>query len=55
MIFRCKQNGTLLNVRRDDFTNDRLYFQEIIRIASEEESLGGIKYRYSSPFEEVRE
>jgi hypothetical protein len=52
MIFRCKQNGTLLNVRRDDFTNDRLYFQEIIRV---EGSLGGIKYRYSSPFEEVRE
>ena len=29
MIFRDKHNGTLLNVRRDDFINDRKYFQEI--------------------------
>jgi hypothetical protein len=36
MIFRDKQNGgRLLNIRRDDFINDRKYFQEIIRIARE--------------------
>jgi hypothetical protein len=55
MIFRDKQNGTLLNVRRDDFTNDRKYFQEIIRIAGE--GLGGTggnttTPRYICPFED---
>lgn len=55
MIFRDKQNGTLLNVRRDDFTNDRKYFQEIIRIAGE--GLGGTAGngttpRYICPFED---
>ena len=35
MIFRDKQNGALLNVRRDNFTNDRRYFQEMIRIEGE--------------------
>jgi hypothetical protein len=55
MIFRDKQNGTLLNVRRDDFTNDRKYFQEIIRIAGE--GLGGTTGngttpRYICPFDD---
>lgn len=48
MIFRDKLNGTLLNVRRDDFTNDRKYYQEIIRIARES---SGDKPNYSCPFE----
>lgn len=47
MIFRDKHNGTLLNVRRDDFINDRKYFQEIIRIASE---ATGDTPRYVCPF-----
>jgi hypothetical protein len=32
MIFRDKKTGALLNIRRDDFINDRMYFQEIIHI-----------------------
>jgi len=32
MIFRDKKTGDLLNIRRDDYVNDRLYFQEIIRV-----------------------
>jgi hypothetical protein len=47
MIFRDKQYGTLLNIRRDDFVNDRKYFQEIIRIASE---ATGDTPRYTCPF-----
>ena len=47
MIFRDKHNGTLLNIRRADFINDRKYFQEIIRIASE---AAGDTPRYSCPF-----
>jgi hypothetical protein len=48
MIFRDKQNGTLLNIRRDDFINDRKYFQEIIRIAGDS---SGQTPRYTCPFE----
>jgi len=33
MIFRDKKTGDLLNIRRDDYVNDRLYFQEIIRVS----------------------
>jgi hypothetical protein len=55
MIFRDKQNGTLLNVRRDDFTNDRKYFQEIIRIAGQGlDGAGGNNTtpRYLCPFDD---
>jgi len=46
MIFRDKQNGgRLLNIRRDDFINDRKYFQEIIRIAREGTG-GGMEHRH---------
>jgi hypothetical protein len=31
MIFRDKKTGSLLNVRRDQYITDRMYFQEIIR------------------------
>ena len=34
MIFRDKKTGTLLNIRRDDYVNDRLYYAEIIRVVS---------------------
>jgi hypothetical protein len=55
MIFRDKLNGTLLNVRRDDFTNDRKYFQEIIRIAGQGlDGAGGntTTPRYLCPFDD---
>jgi hypothetical protein len=32
MIFRDKKTGSLLNVRRDQYITDRMYFQEIIRV-----------------------
>ena len=32
MIFRDKNTGSLLNVRRDQHITDRMYFQEIIRV-----------------------
>jgi len=38
MIFRDKKTGTLLNIRRDEYMNDRMYFQEIIHV---ERSSGG--------------
>jgi len=31
MIFRDKTTGALLNIRRDEYINDRMYFHEIIR------------------------
>jgi hypothetical protein len=55
MIFRDKQNGALLNIRRDDFTNDRKYFQEIIRIAGKGMGTGegnGNTPRFVCPFED---
>ena len=53
MIFRDKQYGTLLNIRRDDFVNDRKYFQEIIRIASN--AAADNTPRYSCPFDDFME
>ena len=35
MIFRDKKTGTLLNIRKDDYINDRMYFQEIIRVGGD--------------------
>jgi len=32
MIFRDKKTGALLNIRRDDYVNDRLYFTELMRV-----------------------
>jgi hypothetical protein len=55
MIFRDKQNGgRLLNIRRDDFINDRKYFQEIIRIAREGTGGGGgaPTPRFTCPFDD---
>ena len=50
MIFRDKKTGSLLNIRKDEFTNDHLYFQEIIRIAG---GPGAVIPRYSRPFDEL--
>jgi hypothetical protein len=47
MIFRDKKTGALLNIRRDEFTNDHLYFQEIIRI---EGGADTVIPRYPHPF-----
>jgi hypothetical protein len=51
MIFRDKNTGSLLNVRRDQHITDRMYFQEIIR------HIGGgnaknIQPRFRAPFNE---
>lgn len=58
MIFRDKKTGALLNIRRDEFTNDHLYFREIIRIAGSASGTGtgtgtGIRPRYPRPFDEL--
>ena len=31
MIFRDVKTGSLLNIRHDDFINDRLYYMDIIK------------------------
>jgi len=57
MIFRDKKTGNLLNIRIEDYPNDRLYFQEIIgvlgggggSISSPSPSLR----RYSTPFDDI--
>jgi hypothetical protein len=55
MIFRDKKTGTLLNIRRDEYINDHLYFQELIRITSDDHQNGRLspKLRYTRPFDEV--
>jgi hypothetical protein len=55
MIFRNKTTGALLNIRRDEFVNDRLYFQEIIRSAGDGAGADGITQprRFSRPFDEL--
>ena len=40
MIFRDKKTGALLNIRRDEYVNDRLYFSEIMRVSGT--SSGGV-------------
>ena len=53
MIFRDKRTGTLLNIRRDDYTNDEVYFKDIIRIVTNNTTIGHITPRYTRPFDEV--
>jgi len=58
MIFRDKVTGTLLNIRRDDFVNDRLYCHEIIRILGRKDgkptgNTFSSDVRYSRPYHEV--
>lgn len=56
MIFRDKNTGALLNIRRDEYSNDRLYFQEIMGVvgggaqAAAEATASAL--RYSQPFED---
>jgi hypothetical protein len=59
MIFRDKKTGNLLNIRIDDYPNDRLYFQKIIGVLG---GGGGVSSpspspslrRYSTPFDDIR-
>jgi len=54
MIFRDKKTGALLNIRRDEYINDRLYFQEMIRVIKGDNE-GLIKPpRYVSTFDELQ-
>ena len=58
MIFRDKKTGALLNIRRDEFVNDRLYFREIIQSAGAGAGAGAAdgntpQPRFSRPFDEV--
>ena len=57
MIFRDKTTGTLLNIRRDEYPNDRLYFQQIIGVVGGEGSNRGLlpsaPRRYSRSFDDV--
>ena len=54
MIFRDKNTGALLNIRRDEYINDRLYFQEMIRVISGNQE-GLIKQpRYIRTFDELQ-
>jgi hypothetical protein len=59
MIFRDIRTGALLNIRRDEYTNDSSYFREIRRIAGAGAGAGAsanthevIPY-YSKPYDEV--
>ena len=55
MIFRDKKTGALLNIRRVDYKNDRLYFSEIIRVVSGAgASVGALSQRFTRPFDELQ-
>jgi hypothetical protein len=55
MIFRDKKTGALLNIRRDDFINDRMYFQEIIHIHDTNDQLKTrTKIPYTRSFQELQ-
>jgi hypothetical protein len=61
MIFRDKKTGNLLNIRIEDYPNDRLYFQEIIGVLGGGGGGGGGSIsspspslrRYSTPFDDI--
>jgi hypothetical protein len=53
MIFRDKNTGALLNIRRDEYTTDRMYFQEIIRIQRRDEPKSSSR-PYSIPFQDLQ-
>jgi hypothetical protein len=55
MIFRDKKTGALLNIQRDEYTNDRIYFQEIINIYDSKDQLKTrMKIPYTCPFHELQ-
>jgi len=52
MIFRDKKTGTLLNIRRDEYTNDRMYYQEIIHVKRSDAVPNSRPY--SIPFQDLQ-
>lgn len=57
MIFRDKKTGALLNIRIDEYTNDRMYFQEIIHIHDKNRELNTrmrMDIPYTRPFQELQ-
>lgn len=57
MIFRDKKTGALLNIRRDEYVNDRLYFTEIMRVSGTSSGGGGIDrppLRYTQRYDELQ-
>ncbi len=54
MIFRDKRTGALLNIRRDEFINDKLYFQEMIRVMNGNNEDLIKQPRYIRPFDELQ-
>jgi len=56
MIFRDKKTGALLNIRRDEYINDRLYFQEIIKVMNGNQPTTRLTNlpRYNRPFDELQ-
>jgi len=57
MIFRDKNTGALLNIRRDEYTTDRMYFQEIIRVGHNHDHASKTcpnARPYSIPFQDLQ-
>jgi hypothetical protein len=58
MIFRDKKTGALLNIRRDEYVNDRLYFTEIMRVTGTGSTGTGIDgtrpLRYTQRYHELQ-
>ena len=52
MIFRDKKTGALLNIRRDEYVNDRKYYTEIMRVTGT--GTGTRPLRYTRTFEELQ-
>lgn len=54
MIFRDKKTGTLLNIHKDDYINDRTYFREIIRVNSYSDVHGDVYHENGNPMPRYR-
>jgi hypothetical protein len=55
MIFRDKKTGALLNIRRDEYVNDRLYFTEIMRVTGTGTvGVGARPLRYTQRYHELQ-
>jgi hypothetical protein len=54
MIFRDKKTGALLNIRRDEYVNDRLYFTEIMRVTGTGTGTGIRPLRYTRRYDELQ-
>jgi hypothetical protein len=52
MIFRDKNTDSLLNIRRDQYINDRMYFREIIRVGDNDNGINEThrRPRFTQPF-----